>query len=56
MFLKRLFSVYLKADFLIADDKIWVVYSEDYALMSPKTYKRYSRLQKSPLLKIMFDN
>lgn len=56
MFLKRLFSLHLKADFLIVDDKIWVNYLEDYALMSPKTYKRWSRLQKSPLLKIMFDN
>jgi len=56
MFLKKLMSHKLDVDPFCPDGEIYVGFNHLTITMSPKSYKRWSRLQKSPLLKIMFDN
>ena len=53
-FLKVLFTHTIIFDINCPDGSIWVRDFQKILAMSPKNYNRYSRLQKSPLLREMF--
>lgn len=54
MFLKMVMQYGLRMDTYCPGTQIWSRDSEKVLTMSPKLYKRFIRLQKSPLLKVMY--